>query len=57
MNAIGFDFTTLAVLWLTASLVMIPLLVLAVRFAVASVAMLVVAMANPLPVQSSMHAS
>ena len=34
MNAIGLDLTTLAIVWLTASIVLIPLLVLAIRFAV-----------------------
>ena len=33
MNAIGLDLTTLAIVWITASIVLIPLLVLAVRFA------------------------
>ena len=33
MNAIGLDLMTLAIVWLTASVVLIPLLVLAVRFA------------------------
>jgi hypothetical protein len=34
VNAIGLDLTTLAIAWLTASIVLIPLLVLAIRFAV-----------------------
>jgi hypothetical protein len=33
VNAIGLDLTTLAIVWITASIILIPLLVLAVRFA------------------------
>jgi hypothetical protein len=34
VNAIGLDLTTLAIVWLASSIVLIPLLVVAVRFAV-----------------------
>lgn len=34
MNAIGLDLTTIAIVWLAGSVILIPLLIMAVRFAI-----------------------